>query len=39
MLVRRQSLILALICGLAAAAWYGGSAEAADPNPPQRQQI
>ncbi len=39
MLVRARSVILALICGLVAAAWYGGSAEAADPNPPQRQQI
>jgi protein-disulfide isomerase len=39
MLVRSRSVILALVCGLLAAAWCGGSVKAADPNAPQRQQI
>jgi protein-disulfide isomerase len=40
MLVRARSVILALACGLVAAAYFGASVEAADPNaPPQRQQI
>jgi protein-disulfide isomerase len=38
MLVRARLVLLALACGVAAA-WCGGSAAAAEPNMPQRQQI
>jgi protein-disulfide isomerase len=34
-----RSVILALACGLAAAAWYGSPGEAADASAPQRQQV
>jgi protein-disulfide isomerase len=38
--VALRSVTLALVCGIAVAAWCSGSAKAADPNPsPQRQQI
>jgi protein-disulfide isomerase len=39
MLTRARSVILSLLCGLAAAAGYSGSVKAADPNAVQRPQI
>jgi protein-disulfide isomerase len=39
MLVRARSVILALVCGLGAAAWCSCPVEAADPNAPLRQQV
>jgi len=39
MLVRARLVLLALACGVVAAAWCGASVEAAEPNMPQRQQI